>query len=170
MFMKALQSVLGVASERTRLIIEYILVGLLVASLAGSLTLYISKLKQDLVVANLETQVGTLNGKVTGLENVNRAQELDIDELKQLRYIDAEALGKLVQEVKKVSTRDAEFRAKLAKLEAEDETVREYLNDSIPPQLRCVLERTCEPAAGVPKAGTRTAGAASTVPSSDSGG
>jgi hypothetical protein len=141
---------------KARLIIEYMLIAMLLAALGLSVTLYISKLKQDVVVEGLHSDVTSLNGEVGSLKTLNEFHKADIQELKELRYLDADVLGKLVNEMNALSNRDAEFRAKLGRLEEADETVRTYLNSPLPPQLRCMLERTCESPAsdGVPKAGT----------------
>lgn len=142
---------------KARLIIEYVLIAMLLAALGLAVTLYVAKLKQDRAVAELRGDVTTLTGEVGGLKNVNEIYKADITELKELRFLDAEALGKLVDEMKNLSTQDTEFRNKLSRLEATDESVRAYLNSPVPPQLRCMLERTCEdPADGVPKAGAGT--------------
>lgn len=160
----------SIVGPKARLIIEYVLIAMLLAALGLSVTLYIAKLKQDTVVEKLNGDVTVLNGEVGGLKSLVEIHKADVTELKELRYQDAEALGKLVDEMKTLSTQDTEFRSKLARLEASDESVRAYLNSPVPPQLRCVLERTCEnPAAGVPKAGTGAVQPTGQVPRSSTG-
>lgn len=170
MFNTVMTAVLGVFGPKARLIIEYVLIGLLLASLGMTVALYIGKLKQEQTVSNLTNQVQVLDGQVAGLENLNTLREQDIQELKQLRFLDADVLGKLVNEMTAISNRDHEFRAALGRLEASDESVRSYLNSPVPPQLRCMLERTCEDpgSAGMPQARARTVQPTGKVPSPSS--
>lgn len=170
MFSNVMSAVMGAFGPKARLIIEYVLIALLLASLGMTVALYIGKLKQEMKVVTLAGQVVALDSQVQQQQSLNEIHKKDILELKQLRFLDADVLGKLVNEMNALSNRDAEFRAALGRLEATDETVRTYLNSPVPPQLRCMLERTCEDPGGVrmPQAGTGAVQSPGRVPSSGS--
>jgi hypothetical protein len=108
------------------------------------------------------------------VESVNQQQET-IGELKELRLQDAQALTGLLTDYKVLADNDARARNRLATLEKSNETVRNYLNQRIPPDLACLLNNTCDTGnSGSDKGGTgstsRGAGAAVPAGSGSSAG
>lgn len=129
--------------HKKRLAIEYFLIAVLIAVAGFTFTLWLAKGKTELHLANAKTQLVTVQSRLDVVEEVNQRQEDTITELKSLRMRDAKALTGLIDDYKFLAENDDLARQKLSNLEKSNETVRNYLNQRIPPDLACVLNNTC---------------------------
>lgn len=141
-------SLLGFFKTKKRLVIEYILIALLVATAAFTFTMWLQKLEVEKSLAETRTDLVTVQNRVTVVESVNSELEQTVGNLKELRLEDAKALGGLLRDYKALADRDLQVRRRLSTLEQTNETVREYLNQPLPPELVCMLNNTCEAGTG----------------------
>ncbi len=128
------------AMGNVRLVIEYALIGLVIACAATAIALW-SRTNY------LESRNDELRKRVTNAEVVNNAQDETIDHLNKLREIDAKVMEGLVSDYSKLAATDSQARKNLSNLESTNEDVRSYLDQSLPPELICLLNNSC-PAGG----------------------
>lgn len=137
------------ATSNVRLVIEYILIGLIIAGMATAITLWYR-------TQYLETRNDELRERITNVEVINEAQDKTITDLQDLRQQDAAVMAGLVMDYAKLSKSDAHARKKLSELEKQNANVRDYLDQPLPPELVCMLNNSCTAAqasgAGVPAA------------------
>lgn len=162
-----LASALGFMKNKKRLVIEYALIAVLVAVAGFTFTMWLSKerIEKSLLTTQLELQ--TVSSRLNSVEEVNQAQEATISELKELRLKDAQALTGLLTDYKTLADNDYRARQRLSSLEKSNETVRNYLNQPIPPDLVCLLNNTCNAGnsgSDKDRAGSSSRGAGATVP------
>ena len=119
-----------------RLVIEYILIGLIIAGAATAITLWYR-------TQYLETRNDELHERITNVEVINEAQDKTISDLQALRQQDAAVMAGLVTDYAKLSKSDATARKKLSELEKQNANVREYLDQPLPPELVCMLNNSC---------------------------
>jgi hypothetical protein len=106
------------------------------------------------------------------VELINEAQNKTIADLQETRQQDAAVLAALIVDYDKLSKSDTTARKKLSNLEKQNAKVHGYLDESLPPELSCMLNDSCtaaqtggsggqgnttEPSAGTVQ-GTRTTG------------
>lgn len=160
---------LAFVQNKTRLVLEYILIAVLVASASLTFTMWLSKGRIQEQLGAAQKDLASAHKRLDAVELVNEQHELTISSLKEMRLKDATALAGLISDYKALANSDAIARKRLATLENTNEDVRIYLNQRIPPNLACLLNHTCEAGnQGGDKAGARAAPASSaaTVPSS----
>ena len=168
-------SVLGFFKNKTRLVIEYALIAVIVAAAGFTFSMWLSKERTEKSLLTTQNELQTVQQRLGAVESVNRQQQETIGELKELRFQDAQALMGLLTDYKVLANNDAHARNRLATLEQANETVRNYLNQRIPPDLACLLNNTCDTGnSGSDKGGTgstsRGAGAAVPAGSGSSAG
>ena len=162
-----LASAMGFFKNKTRLVIEYILIAVIVAAAGFTFSMWLSKERTEKSLLTTQNDLSTGWRRLGAVESVNQAQEATIGELKELRLQDAHALTGLLTDYKVLADNDARARNRLATLEKSNETVRNYLNQPIPPDLMCLLNRTCDsgnPGSDKGGAGSATRGTGLTVP------
>jgi len=123
--------------NKTRLFIEYLLIGFVVSLAGVTLTLWLQK---NVIEEKLEVQ----NTKVTQLEIKTSTQDQTIIDLKDLRSRDAMAIDGLVGDFRILASNNKSVNDKLRKLEQTNEEVRRYMRDPLPAALKCVLNNTCQ--------------------------
>lgn len=126
--------------NKKRLMIEYVLIAVIVASAATVFTLWLQNQKQEDKLTTASQTIDGLKDRVKTVEQVNETQEGTIKTLNELREQDALALGGLLSDYTRLSERDKSVQKQIADLEKNNEKVRDYLNQPLPPELRSLLE------------------------------
>lgn len=119
-----------------RLVIEYVLIGLIIAGMATAITLWYR-------TQYLETRNDELRERISNVEVINEAQDKTITDLHDLRKRDAAVMAGLVTDYAKLSKSDMAARKKLSDLEKQNANVRDYLDQPLPPELVCMLNDSC---------------------------
>jgi hypothetical protein len=147
-----------------RLVIEYVLIALTIAGAASAIALWYR-------TNYLEARNDELRERMVHVELINEAQDKTIADLQETRQQDAAVLAALIVDYDKLSKADTAARKQLSNLEKQNAKVHGYLNESLPPELSCMLNDSCaaqtsgsggqggaaEPSAGTVQ-GTRTTG------------
>lgn len=148
-----------------RLVIEYVLIALTIVGAASAIALWYR-------TNYLEACNDELRERVVNVELINEAQNKTIADLQETRQQDAAVLAALIVDYDKLSKSDTTARKKLSNLEKQNAKVHGYLDESLPPELSCMLNDSCtaaqtsgsggqggaaEPSAGTVQ-GTRTTG------------
>lgn len=161
-----LASALGFMKNKKRLVIEYALIAVLVAVAGFTFAMWLSKERTEKSLLTTQLELQTVSSRLNSVEEVNQAQEATISELKELRLKDAQALTGLLTDYKTLADNDYRARQRLSSLEKSNETVRNYLNQPIPPDLVCLLNNTCNAGnsgSDKDRAGSPARGAGATV-------
>lgn len=124
------------AISNVRLVIEYALIGLVIACAATAIALWYR-------TNYLESHNDELRERVTHAEIINDAQDDTIDRLNKLREIDAKVMEGLMSDYSKLAATDAQARKSLSNLENTNEDVRAYLDQPLPSDLVCLLNNSC---------------------------
>jgi hypothetical protein len=150
-----LSAAVSFVTGRVRLVIEYTLIALVIASTATAITLWYR--------ANyLEKSNDELRERITNVELINVAQDKAISDLQELRQQDAVAMAGLLADYAKVSKSDTAVRKKLTDMEKQNASVHGYLDESLPPELGCLLNNSC-PAARTGNTGDKNSAPAPPV-------
>lgn len=162
-----LTSVLGFFRKKTRLVIEYALIAVIVSAAGFTFSMWLSKEHTEKSLLTTQNELQTVLHRLSAVESVNQQQQETIVELKELRLQDAHALTGLLADYKVLTDNDARARNRLATLEKSNETVRNYLNQRIPPDLACLLNNTCDtgnPSSNKGGTGSTSRGTGAAVP------
>lgn len=135
--MNPLSIVKDLALNKTRLFIEYLLIGFVVSLAGATLTLWLQK-------NTIEENLTKTQKAVTELEVKTTTQDQTIIDLKDLRSRDAVAIDGLITDYKTLASNSKSVNDKLKKLEQTNEEVRRYMRDPLPAALKCVLNNTCQ--------------------------
>lgn len=130
-------------ADNARLVIEYVLIGVVISLCGTAFALWIAKQRTELTLSKTQTTLQGVTARVTTLESVNDDNEKTIVDLKNLRTKDAQAIDGLLQDYKDLSDNDTKVRTRLLTLESSNEAVRSYLNQPVPAELGCLLNNTC---------------------------
>lgn len=148
-----LSGVMSFVKNKKRLVIEYALIALLITVAGGTFALWLQKEKTEKELLNTKNTVVGLQSRITTIEELNQAQENRINDLKDLRKRDGEALSGVMKDLKSITDNNLVFKRFLNELENKNETVRTFLNQPVPPELaECLRSYTCE--TGTPKSGS----------------
>ncbi len=139
-----LASAVSFIKNKNRLLIEYALIALLVTVSGFTLTLWLSKERAENSLITTQAELGEVARRLGIVEFINVQQEATIASLKELRVLDAQVLTGLFKDYRSLVANDARARERLENLEQSNETVRQYLDYIIPPELACLLNATCE--------------------------
>lgn len=131
--------------KKSRLAIEYGMIAVIITIGGYTFTLWNAHKRTQLDLAQTQTEVVSLNGKVGVLETITQAQATRIDDLKALREKDSETLEDLLNDYKQLAAHDAQARVRLQKLEKNSPVIKHYLDSSIPDDLICLLNKECAP-------------------------
>jgi len=123
------------AREKCRLIIEYILIAVLITTAALTLNLWLGKLKVESKLSAVTVELGEVKNKIVVLESVNKVQQQTIDDLKNLRAKDSKIVAELISGFDEIASNTSGRASSIETLERKDETVSNYLNTVIPPNL-----------------------------------
>jgi type II secretory pathway pseudopilin PulG len=119
-----------------RLVIEYALIALTIVSAATAIALWYR-------TNYLEARNDELRERVVNVELINEAQDKTISDLQETREQDAAVLAGLIADYDKLSKADTAARKKLSNLEKRNAKVHGYLDESLPPELGCMLNDSC---------------------------
>lgn len=134
--------------SKTRLITEYLLLGLLVSvcGLAYSLYLTRAEVRDDLTTA--QEKIGNLETSLTVQQMANSLNTDAISALQQFRELDAQTTNSLLTLLQTMNKERTAQDQRLKNLEKDNAEVRPYLNSSVPTGYDCLLEpETCPSAA-----------------------
>jgi len=131
-----LAKVVGFVSSKGRLVIEYALIAAVVTLCGLAAALWANKKNTEIALLKTERRIDTL-------ETLNGAQDATIADLRDLRARDAETLAGVLEDYKKLARTDTEARKRIADLEKSNASVRAFMRNPIPPELRCLLDGTC---------------------------
>ena len=131
-----LGTAISFVTGNVRLVIEYVLIGLIIAGMATAITLWYR-------TQYLETRNDELRERVVNVEVINETQDKTISDLQALRQQDAAVMAGLVTDYAKLSKSDMAARKKLSDLEKQNANVRDYLDQPLPPELVCMLNNSC---------------------------
>lgn len=134
--------------NKGRLIVEYILIIAVVALGSMCLNLYLADKEAKRYLENLSNVVSDQNVRLNRLNDANVAQANTINQLKELRSKDADAIGGLITDFKILADTNTKVDKRLKDLEANNEVVRKYLQSDIPAPLICLLNNTCSAETG----------------------
>lgn len=130
--------------NKFRLLIEYALIGVLVATAGLSFTLWLQREKVQKELDDTKVTVAQNYGRINSLEAVNDRQEKTIATLNDLREQDSKSLTNLLSDYAKLTGHDTAVRSKIAELEKRNAKVQNYMDQPVPLELKCVLEdHTC---------------------------
>lgn len=121
--------------NKHRLIIEYILIGIIVTTAGLTFTLWLGKLKVENKLAEAKTELAQLTGKVKVLESVNDLQQKSIDDLIKLRAKDSKIMTGLLDQFAGIGKTADEKKKAIKSLGEKNESIAKYLNSIIPDEL-----------------------------------
>lgn len=124
-------------TSNLRLYVEYFLIAVIVAGAATCLTLWYRT--QALEKSNTE-----FVSRLATVEADNVIQDGTIADLQRLRQQDAKVMAGLIEDHARLAKLDSAARRKLTALENKNENVRAFLDRSIPPELVCLLNNSCD--------------------------
>ena len=110
-----LASAMGFFKNKTRLVIEYILIAVIVAAAGFTFSMWLSKERTEKSLLTTQNELLTVQQRLGAVESVNQQQEATIGELKELRLQDAQALTGLLTDYKVLADNDARARNRLAR-------------------------------------------------------
>lgn len=131
-------SVINFFRPNLRLLVEYALIALVLV--IGGAMLHMWSVKNNLQKKNEELAV-----RMSTVELTNQLQEESLTTLREARSADNEAIKGLADDNKRLSDVHNKNLNRLRALEKQNASVRAYLDQRLPPELACVLNRTCAP-------------------------
>lgn len=138
--------IVGFVTGRARLMLEYFLIGLLVASLGFGVNSWLANKELTGTVNKLSASVGSLSTSLDTQVEINRGQDEAITKLGHIREVDSKAIVALRTETSIISGRNDVIRAKMSQLERNNVAAKELLDTAIPSSISCVLDGTdCAP-------------------------
>lgn len=140
----------GFVTGKPQLALMYAMIaGLLVMAVAVT-TQWGQKKVTEVRLANTEADLARLDREKNQIrhelnieKNINETQQSKIGWLEEQRAIDEAAMKALRADNQRINLNDRSARDRLKKLEANNAKVREYLNQPIPDELKCLLRNNC---------------------------
>lgn len=152
--MTMLSSLLAIAKGKSRLIIEYALIlVIIVLGVYGTVAYFRTKALTDTTL-NLSERLGKVSGTLDQQVQANADQDKAIADLSRLREIDSKALGDLHKELDKADTKGEALRDKVRQLEKTNADAKALLDTAVPPGVGCVLDDTPCPGGDQPNGGS----------------
>lgn len=130
--------------SKIRLWAEYCLIALVVALAALTVWNFVQRLHTEKTVTELQGSLKAANDRVAQVEQANAVQEQALKTLQSYREVDGVVLRQLADGLETLRIRNAATHNKILILERNNEEVRRYLDATVPPELGCVLDGTCE--------------------------
>lgn len=138
--MKILDAITG----RARLVIEYMLIGLVVALGAWALWARGDLARQNTQIVELRGASERQGATIKSLADVNKVQDDAIAKLRELRERDARQIIGLQSDLTHADVRSDSMRAKVEALEKNNARARDLLDLDVPDDVGCVLDdRPC---------------------------
>lgn len=137
MFSLFFQSFKTLIVGKTRLFIEYLLIGFVVILAGFTFTLWWQKDK-------IETKLETVEQTVSVLQSANEVNVKTIDSLMVLRNNDAAAIDGLIKGYKSLAQKSDLVKNKLKELEQNNDEIRTFLHSPLPAAIKCLLNKTCK--------------------------
>lgn len=138
-----LATAVGFVKSKSRLVIEYVLIGLLITIAGLTFTMWLAKERTETKLERAEADVAVLQSKVSEVERINNDQARTIEQLQELRVLDATTLQGLMRDHDAITKRDTSERKQVKQLEKTHEDVKSFMQQPVPPVLGCVLDGTC---------------------------
>lgn len=135
----AKSSVVPFVTQKHRLVIEYALLAIVIASATLALTIWFQRERVESKLGDARVRIENLKGRVAKVEQINQIQDGTIQQLETLRLRDQQALTGLNEDYSALAGRDAAVSKRIAELEKQNEAVRAYLDQPVPAELRRVL-------------------------------
>lgn len=126
---------------KSRLVIEYVLLAVLIAAATLSVTLWLQRERVEQKLEKAGTEIEGLQGRLSGVEIINERQQATIKSLEGLREQDAKALTGLNDDYQSLAARDERVRQQIRELEKQNAQVRLYLDQPVPPELGQLLQQ-----------------------------
>lgn len=132
--------VVDFAKSKTRLFVEYLLLAAIL-SLCGFVGyLLIQNANKDTAIAKMDTRVSTLQHQQDAYKDANQNLEKNVAYLLLQREKDSTSVLKLMSEFKLFTEGNVELQNKISNLENQDANVKNYLDTTIPDDLRSLLQ------------------------------
>ncbi|WAX22358.1 lysin B [Pseudomonas phage MiCath] len=130
--------------DNVRLVIEYLLIGVIVTLACVVVTLWYKQRNTEVDLVNAKSQLTTMNTRLGLAEFATIEQNLSIQELKAQRERDAAAMSGLMTDFETLRDGAMDMSQRLQELGESNEETRNYINGVLPPDVKCLLERTCK--------------------------
>ncbi len=130
---------LSFVTSKARLVVEYIMVGVIVATAAVTFTLWLQKnaMEKDLTVT--KQSLTLTEARLNQVELVNNEQQTTITTMRNEHIKDGIATAKLLKQIEDISKENTDVRNSINELEKANADVAKYMSDSIPDELRRLL-------------------------------
>lgn len=145
--MTMLSSALALLTGKSRLIIEYVLILVIIVLGVYGTVAYFRTQQLTASTLDLSQQLGKVSGTLDQQVDANVQQDKAIADLKRLREIDSKALGDLHNELDKADSKGQALRDKVRQLEKTNADAKALLDTAVPPAVGCVLDDTPCPGA-----------------------
>lgn len=129
-----------------RLVIEYALLGTVVALAGLAMSFKIHGLVLDKQVSDLQGRVDGQQGTIKNLSDANAVQDQAIGQLQELRSRDTTTIQGLQNDLKSQRVRAQDVGAKVAELEKNNARAKALMDVAVAPDIGCVLDGTACPA------------------------
>lgn len=134
-------------SGKARLLIEYALIGAVVALAGFAVNSTLQRKSLEKTVSGLSTTLGTVSTTLNQQVAANHEQDVAIQRLKDLRELDSSALMTLQGELGNVNANNRTIKTKLAELERTNAQAKAFLDLAVPDAVGCLLDgRPCQAA------------------------
>ncbi|MGY0342450.1 hypothetical protein [Xylella fastidiosa] len=124
-----------------RLLIEYMMIGALVALVAHAVLAWSERSQLAQRAAQLEGQLATVESTLDAQVAMNRDQDAAIARLRALREIDRQSIAGLHTDLNRITLRDRALRQRITHLEHFHDEAKAFLDRDVPDVLGCLLDR-----------------------------
>lgn len=131
-----IKTAVSAITGNARLWLEYAIIAVMIAMAGFGLSLWLKN-------AQVESNLMDVTGRLAAAELTTQLNRQTIDNLKELRLADAQAMNGVFVDLRALAKVDADVRRKLKQLEETNELVKNYMASPVPLELRCLLEHTC---------------------------
>ncbi|ARO68710.1 hypothetical protein B9J09_07030 [Xylella fastidiosa subsp. pauca] len=123
-----------------RLLVEYMMIGALVALVAHAVLAWSERSQLAQRAAQLEGQLATVESTLDAQVAMNRDQDAAIARLRALREIDRQAIAGLHTDLNRITVRDRVLRQRITHLEHFHDEAKAFLDSDVPDVLGCLLD------------------------------
>ncbi|ALR04367.1 hypothetical protein XFPR_07160 [Xylella fastidiosa] len=124
-----------------RLLIEYMMIGALVALVAHAVLAWSERSQLAQRAAQLEGQLAAVESTLDAQVAINMEQDAAIGRLRTLREIDSRAMSGLQSDLNRITLRDRALRQRITHLEQHSDEAKAFLDRDVPDVLGCLLDR-----------------------------
>jgi hypothetical protein len=136
-FLGLFSSAFGFVTGKTRLFVEYLLIGSVIVLGTMVITLKFDN-------AQFRTDMANATKEMIILRMLNDEQNNKLVMLEEFRARDSKSLSGLMNDFKVYANTSQILARKIANLEKTNEKVNSYLNEPVPYDLGCLLSDSCE--------------------------